>query len=179
MTLIIGARCTNGCLVLADRRCFRTFDGVETYRDNFHKVVVHDDCLVYNNGYNQIMGKDWKRRVRDLTPDPANPVYKEILKEMKSKSYKEAWYVFMNMTTFCEIAIGVGQGIKAINHMPNRWIRSGSGKDYVDTGALVDLEQLNCGEVRPRLINTFKWAHYKMKATGGRQFSKEYDILRL
>ena len=39
MSLIIGIRCKNGCLVIADRRNHIKSNGVETHQDDFDKVV--------------------------------------------------------------------------------------------------------------------------------------------
>ena len=82
MSLIIGARCKDGCLVIADRRNHIWTNGVITYRDDFRKVLQFDNYLVYNHGYNRIDNADWKLRHGELTPDKSNPVYGEILKEM-------------------------------------------------------------------------------------------------
>jgi hypothetical protein len=179
MSLIIGVRCKNGCLVIADRRTHIKSNGTQTYQDDFHKVLLHNDYLVYNHGYNRIGDNDWKLRVRDLTPDVTNPVYAEILKEMESKPDKRAAYVFMNMTTLLEITICVGIGITPTDHMPNDRIVSGSGDKYVDLQLLTNLHKVNCDMVRPKLIRTFKRAHRKMTLLSGSEFSKEYDILRI
>ncbi|MCW4050917.1 MAG: hypothetical protein NWE89_14405 [Candidatus Bathyarchaeota archaeon] len=40
MSLIIGVRCKNGCLVIADRRTHIKSNGTETYQDNFDKVLL-------------------------------------------------------------------------------------------------------------------------------------------
>jgi len=46
MSLVIGVRCKDGCLVIADKRTHLWTDGVETYRDDFHKVVHSGDYLL-------------------------------------------------------------------------------------------------------------------------------------
>jgi len=55
MSLIIGVRCKDGCLVIADirntiRNTIKT-DGIITFKDNFEKVVKQDNYLLYNHGY--------------------------------------------------------------------------------------------------------------------------------
>ena len=119
MSLIIGVRCKDGCLVIADYRNRIESNGIITYEDNFEKVVKHDKYLLYNHGYNRIRDKDWKLRWQDLTPDDSNPIYKDILSEMKSKPDKSAFYVFINKDMLYEIEIKVVNGVKRIDHLPN------------------------------------------------------------
>jgi len=95
MSLIIGLRCKNGCLVIADRRNHIKCGGTQSHRDDFHKVVGHDGYLVWNHGYNRIGNHDWKLRASELTPNPANPVFAEVQEEMKTKPDRKAFYVFM------------------------------------------------------------------------------------
>ena len=51
MSLIIGVRCKDGCLVIADIRNTIKTDGIITFKDNFEKVVKQDNYLLYNHGY--------------------------------------------------------------------------------------------------------------------------------
>jgi hypothetical protein len=176
MSLIIGVRCKDGCLVIADRRNHIWTNGVITYRDDFRKVLQFDNYLVYNHGYNRIDNADWKLRHGELTPDKNNPVYGEILKEMATKPDKAAFYVFMNRTELHEIAIRVGAGITCINHLPNDRIMSGTGEKYVDLQLLVNLHKAKCSKVRPKLKRTFQAAHKRMKLLAGREFSEQHDI---
>jgi hypothetical protein len=179
MSLIIGVRCKNGCLVIADRRTHIKTNGTHSFRDDYTKVLLQGGYLVYNHGYNRIADADWKHRVTDLSPDPANPVYAEILKEMATKADKHAAYVFMNMDTLLEIIIRVGSGITKTDHMPKDRIVSGSGDKYVKLTLLTDLPKANCGIVRPKLVSTFKAAHDRMKQAGGIEFSENHDIVRI
>jgi hypothetical protein len=179
MSLIIGVRCKNGCLIIADRRTHIKCGGTESHRDDFHKVVEHDGYLVYNHGYNRIGNQDWKLRVSELTPDSTNPVYAEIQEEMIAKPDRKAFYVFMNMTTLLEVVICADTGITLKDHMPNDRIVSGTGEQYVALTLLTDLQQKKCESVRKALEQTFKLAHSKMKEQGDKEFSEEYDITRL
>ncbi len=181
MSLIIGIRCKNGCLIISDRRTHIKESGIERYEDDFQKVLLHNNYLVYNHGYNRIGEKDWKQRVMELSPDVNNVQYTEILNEMKSKSDRKASYVFMNMTALLEISICVDGGVTLTDHMPKDRIVSGSGDKYVDRDLplLTDLGKKNCGVVRSNLKRTFEIAHAKMKLLSGREFSTEHDIMRI
>ena len=46
MSLIIGVKCKDGCLVIADCRNRINKDGVITYEDNFEKIVIHNGYLI-------------------------------------------------------------------------------------------------------------------------------------
>ncbi len=179
MTLIIGVRCRNGCLVIADRRCHVTTAGIRTFEDNFTKAVHHGDYIVYNHGYNQIGEADWKLRVNELSPDPASPIYAEVLSEMAAKPDQHAAYVFMNKTTLLEISIRVGAGIRLTDHMPMDRIVSGDGDKYVRLTLLADLPQAPCRVVRPKLVSTFQAAHARMRRAAGTEFSETYEVLRI
>ena len=179
MSLIIGVRCKNGCLIIADRRTHIKCDGTESYRDDFDKVVEHDGYLVYNHGYNRIGDQDWKLRVSELTPDPTNPVYAEIQKEMTAKPDRKAFYVFMNMMALLEVVVCVDTGITLKDHMPNDRIVSGTGEQYATLTLLTDLQQKTCGSVRKTLERTFEPARSKMKTHDGKEFSEEHGITRL
>src|SRR3972149_10704697 len=111
MSLIIGVRCKDGCLVISDRRTHIKCDGIECHRDDFRKLVTHDGYLIYNHGYNQIGNQDWKLRVSELTPAPANPVYAEIQREMTTKPDRKAFYVFMNSKALLEVIVCADTGI--------------------------------------------------------------------
>ena len=179
MSLIIGVRCNNGCLVIADRRTHIKCDATESHRDDFHKVLVHDSCLVYNHGYNRIGDQDWKLRVSELTTDSANPIYAKIQHEMSAKPDRKAFYVFMNMTTLLEVIVCADTGISLRDHMPNDRIVSGTGEQYVRMTFLTDLQRKKCGSVRKALERTFKFAHGRMKKNCGNEFSEVHDITRL
>lgn len=179
MTLIIGVRCKNGCLVISDRRTHIKFQGTESYRDDFHKVMEHDGYLVYNHGYNRIGDQDWKLCVSKLTPDPTNPIYTKIQEEMAAKNNRKAFYVFMNMITLFEVMVDADTGITSQNHLPNDRIVSGTGNQYVDLTFLRGLQKKKCRSVRNNLKKTFRLAHCSMKKQAGREFSEEYDITQL
>jgi len=179
MSLIIGVRCKDGCLAIADRRTHIWTNGVTTYRDDFRKVVQFGNYLLYNHGYNRIGDADWKLRHGELTPDKDNPVYAEILNEMATKPDKAALYVFLNRTELHEIVVRVGAGVSYVNHLPNDCIVSGTGGKYVDLQLLINLQRAQCSKVRPKLKRTFKAAHKRMKFLSGTEFSKEFDIEQL
>ena len=173
MSLIIGVRCKNGCLVIADRRTHIKCGGTQSHRDDFHKVVKQDGYLVWNHGYNRIGDQDWKLLASQLTPDPTSPVFAEIQNEMKTKSDRKASYVFMNMTTLSEVIVCADTGITLKDHMPNDRIVSGSGDKYVALTFLTNLPKKSCGDVRKPVERTFKSAHAKMTNQGGMEFSEE------
>jgi hypothetical protein len=179
MTLIIGARCKNGCLVIADKRSHETQNGVKTFRDDFSKVVLVNGWIIYNHGYNRINDEDWKLSAQSLTPDVSNPVYRRVMNEMNLKIDKKAFYVFMNMTELFEITVEVGEPISLHNHMPNDKIVSGNGSKYADISALENLHKKKCSAVRNCMEKTFLLAHYKLKLLNGHEFSKVYEIMRL
>ena len=95
MSLIIGLRCKDGCLVIADTRSHIKTNGVLTYDDTFEKVILNKGHIVYNHGYNRIHDNDWKLCRDQLIPDKDNTIYQAIAVEMKSKEDKTAFYVFM------------------------------------------------------------------------------------
>jgi hypothetical protein len=179
MTLIIGVRCKDDCHVIADRRTLIKCSGINSHRDDFHKVVQHDGFLVYNHGYNRIGDHDWKRRVSDLTADPANRVYSEIQKEMGRKPDRKAFYVFINMAALIEIIVCADTGITVKDHMPNERIVSGTGAKYVSLALLTDLQKKRAVDVRGLLEQTFRTAHGNMMAQGGNELSKEFDVATL
>ena len=179
MTLIVGVRCKDACLVIADRRTHLKSGGRNGHRDDFHKVVKHDGFLVYNHGYNRIGDHDWKLRVSDLTADASNRVYSEIQEEMRRKPDRKAFYVFMNMATLVEIVICADTGITVKDHMPNDRIVSGSGGKYVSLALLSHLRHRSAGDVRKSLEQTFKAAHDKMTVQGGNALSEEFDVTAL
>jgi hypothetical protein len=179
MSLIIGVRCKNGCLAIADRRTHIKRGGTQSHRDDFQKVVKQGQFLIWNHGYNRIGDQDWKLRAPELTPDPANPVYVAIQNEMKTKPDRKAFYVFMNTTVLSEVIVCADTGITLKDHMPNDRIVSGSGDKYVVLALLTDLAKKNCGDVRKPLERTFTSAHTKMTKQGGIEFSEEHDITRL
>ena len=180
MTLIIGARCKDGCSVIADIRNTIDTNGIITFEDNFEKVMKHDDYLLYNHGYNRIQDNDWKLRWQDLTPDSSNPVYKDILNEMSSKPAKSAFYVFINKDMLCEIVIEVENGVKRIDYLPDYRIVSGTGSKYaVDLNLLENLRKRKCKKVYKGLRNTFKKAYSRMSFGSGNEFSKQNKIYKL
>jgi hypothetical protein len=179
MSLIIGVRCKDGCLVIADMRNTIKANGIITFEDNFEKVVKHDNCLLYNHGYNRIQDDDWKLRCQDLTPDDSNPVYEGILNETMFKLDKSAFFVFISNNMLCEIAIEVENGIRRIDHLPNDRIVSGSGKKYVvDLKLLENLQKRKCKKVYKSLINIFKKAYLRLSFASGNEFSKQYKIYK-
>ena len=180
MSLIIGVRCKDGCLVIADYRNRIESNGIITYEDNFEKVVKHDDYLLYNHGYNRIKDEDWKLRCQDLTPDDSNPIYEQILSEMKLKSDKSAFYVFISKDVLYEIAVEVGTGVKRIDHLPSDRIVSGTGDKYVaDLKLLENLRKRKCKKVYNSLRETFKQSYLRMSFRSGNEFSKKYKIYQL
>jgi len=180
MSLIIGVRCKDGCLVIADIRNTIKTDGIITFEDNFEKVVKHDNYLLYNHGYNRIQHNDWKLQCQDLTPDDSNPVYADILSEMNFKPDKSAFYVFISKDMMYEIAIEVENGVKRIDHLPNDRIVSGLGSKYVvDLNLLENLRKRKCKKVYKGLINTFKKAYSRMSFVSGNEFSKQHKIYEL
>jgi hypothetical protein len=177
MSLIIGVRCKDGCLVIADLRNIIKTDGIITFEDNFEKVMKCDNYLLYNHGYNRIQNNDWKLRWQDLTPDDSNPVYEVILNEMMSKPDKSAYYVFISKNMLCEISIEVENGIKRIDYLPDDRIVSGSGKKYViNLNMLENLKKRKCKKVYKSLIDTFKKAYIRMNLIPMNEFSKQYKI---
>ncbi len=176
MTLIIGVRCKDGCLVIADRRTQIRAGDVTLFIDDFHKIVRQDRYLVYNHGYNRIGDQDWKLRQADLTPGIRNPVYAEILAEMASKPDKEALYVFINGHEIHEIAIRIGSKVKHSNLSHLNQVVSGTGKKYVLLDRLVDLQESKCSVVKRRLRHTFEDAHTRMRTKQGTEFSREFDM---
>jgi hypothetical protein len=180
MSLIIGVRCKDGCLAIADFRNRIDTDGIIKFEDNFEKVVKHDDYLLYNHGYNRIQDNDWKLRWQDLTPYGSNPVYKDILSEMRFKPDKSAFYVFISKDRLSEISIDVKNGVKRIDHLPNDRIVSGSGSKYVvDLNLLENLRKRKCKKVYKGLRNTFKKAYSLMSFGSGNEFSKQHKIYEL
>jgi len=179
MSLIIGVRCKDGCLLIADYRNRINKNGVITYEDNFEKVVIHNGYLIYNHGYNRIKDEDWKNRYKDLTPDDSNPIYKEILDEMSHKPDKKASYVFLNKIHLHEITIEVGRGVTYANHLQNDRIVSGTGEKYVDLKLLVNLRKQKCKKVHTKLKATFENAYYRMKYLSGNEFSEKHNIKQL
>ena len=180
MSLIIGVRCKDGCLVIADIRNTIKTDGMITFEDNYEKVVKHDDYLLYNHGYNRIQDNDWKFRWQDLTPDDSNPIYEDILSEMRFKSDKSAFYVFISKNMMYEIAIEIESGVKRIDHLPNDRIVSGSGSKYVvELNLLENLQKRKCKKVYKGLINTFNKAYSCMSFASGNEFSKQHKIYEL
>jgi hypothetical protein len=169
----------HGCLVIADRRTHITQGGKEFYRDDFKKIVIVENRILYNHGYNRIDNKDWKLNAHELTPDIANPVYARVLAEMATKPDKIAGYVFMSMGELLEITVRVGKGVTIHDHWPHDRIVSGSGDKYVDLGELVDLNQMKYREVRAKLQSTFLKAHDKMMEAGGIDFSNVSDTKRI
>jgi hypothetical protein len=167
-------------MVIADRRTHIKSNGTESYQDDFSKVLLHKGYIVYNHGYNRINDKDWKLRIRDLTPDNRNIIYTEIQHEMETKIDKTAFYVFMNMTTLIEIKISAESSISIHSHMPKDRIVSGSGGIFIDDlSSLTNLNCLECGVVRPKLIHTFKMAYSKMIKSNGTEFSHEFDLVKI
>ncbi len=83
MSLIIGLRCKDGCLVIADTRSHIKTNGVLTYDDTFEKVILNKWHIVYNHGYNRIHDNDWKLYRDQLIPDKDNTIYQAIAVEMK------------------------------------------------------------------------------------------------
>jgi len=176
MSLIIGVRCKNGCLVIADRRSHIWTGEARSHRDDFRKIVRQGRYLVYNHGYNRISDQDWKLRQADLTPSVHNPVYAEILTEMVNKPDKAAFYVFINGHEIHEIAVSVGSGVKYSNLSRDDRLVSGTGAKHVQLGRLADLQKSKCVVVKRRLRHTFEDAHRRMVAKRGSEFSKEFDI---
>jgi hypothetical protein len=176
MSLIIGVRCKDGCLVIADRRNHIRNGQASSYRDDFHKIVRHDRYLVYNHGYNRIGDQDWKLRQADVTPSVRNPVYAEILAEMVNKPDKAAFYVFINGHEIHEIAVRVGLEVTCRNFSRDDRVVSGTGKRYVLLDRLVDLQKSKCSVVKRRLRHTFEDAHNQMVTKHGMEFSREFDI---
>lgn len=179
MSLIVGIRCQDGCLAIADRRTHIWKGGAKSYRDDFHKLVKIGGYVLYNHGYNRIDDADWKLRHTDLTPEKSNPIYIEILNEMATKRDQMASFVFLNRTELHEIVVHVGAGITYVNHLPNDRIISGSGDKYVDLKLLTDLDQAKCNNVRVNLQRTFEEAHEQMEHSSGIEFSKAFDIEQL
>ena len=163
MTLIIGVRCKDGCLVISDYRNRIDTNGIITYEDNFEKTMMHNNYIIYNHGYNRIEDKDWKIRDKDLTPDSNNPIYQQILDEMKNKSDKGAFYVFINKDELHEVSIIVGQGVSYKNHLSDNTIISGTGGKYVDSKLLINLQGQKCKKVKDKLKKTFNNAYDLMK----------------
>ena len=171
MSLIIGVRCKDGCLVVADYRNRIETEGIVSFEDNFEKVVKQDDYLLYNCGYNRIEDEDWKLRCKELTPDDSNPIYEDILREMKLKSDKSALYVFISKDILYEIVVRVGRGVEGIDHLPNDRIVSGTGGKYIDDQKdlklLENLWKRKCGKVYSSLRETFKHAYFRMSFASG------------
>jgi len=177
MSLVIGVRCKNGCSVIADLRNTIKEDGKIIYEDNFEKVVKCDDYLLYNHGYNRIENVDWKQRWQDLTPDDSNPVYKDLLDEMKTKPDKSAYYVFISKNMLYEVAIKVKDGVRITDFLPDDRIVSGNGSKYVDTKKLLEnLSKRKCNKVFKNLKQTFNNAYARMSYLSGREFSKRYKV---
>jgi len=182
MTLIIGTRCKDGWLVISDKRnkIQEQEDETPIYEDNLEKVVIHNKCLIYNHGYNQIGRKYWKNRYQELTADISNPIYGEVRDEMKDKPFKKAYYTFINRKGIEEISVEVDSGVHY-----NKKIRkedkivSGDGKIYVDFSLIKDPKNRSCFLVKGDLEFIFKKAHDKMKKKGGEIFSKDYEICSL
>lgn len=180
MSLIIGVRCKDGCLVLADYRNRIEENGKIIYEDNFEKVVKCKHYLLYNHGYNRINNEDWKLRFQDLTPDVSNPIYKDILDEMKLKSDKAAFYVFINKNILYEIVIEVENGVKGIDHLPHNRIVSGTGSKYINNlKQLENLQKRNCSKVCNSLKEIFKQAHSRARFLSSNEFSRQYKIYKL
>jgi hypothetical protein len=179
MSLIIGVRCKDGCLVIADRRSHIQTGEISSYTDDFHKIVRYGRYLVYNHGYNRIGDRDWKPRHADLTPSSRNPIYAELLAEMANKPDKAAFYVFINGHEIHEIEVRVGSGVRQINHSRDDRIVSGTGVKYVTLGRLVNLQKSKCSVVSRRLRHTFEDAHRRMVAKSGTEFSREFDMEEL
>lgn len=179
MSLIIGVRCKDGCLVISDYRNRIDINGVITYEDNFEKTVIHNDYIIYNHGYNRIEDKDWKIKYESLTSNTNSPIYKQILDEINYKSDKKAFYVFINRDELHEISIVVGQGVSYKNHLPHDRIVSGTGEKYVDLKLLINLRKQKCKKACDKLRTTFKNAYDRMKLMSGNEFSEKYCIKQL
>ncbi|NEX17103.1 MAG: hypothetical protein C1943_10840 [Halochromatium sp.] len=179
MSLIIGVRCLNGCLAIADRRTHIRFGNRRLYRDDFTKIIKRMDHLVWNHGYNRIGNQDWKQRASELSPDAANPIFAEIRREMMSKADRRAYYVFMNMTTLLEVMICARTGVTMRDHMPHDRILSGSGSKYVSLRLLADLAYQSSAHVQGPLVETFKTAHAQMMRRHGIELSEMFDLARL
>jgi len=176
MSLIIGVRCKDGCLVIADTRSHIKTNGILTYDDTFEKVILNKGHIVYNHGYNRIHDNDWKLCRDQLTPDKDNPIYQAIAMEMKSKEDKTAFYVFMNRKTMYELKVGATGEIITIDHLPCDRIVSGTGEKYVDLGLLIDLQKKKCKKVIPMLKKTFLNAYDELIKSGGNEFCRNYTI---
>jgi len=179
MSLIIGVRCNDGCLVIADRRTHIRYGSRRTHRDDFTKVLKHNDFLVWNHGYNRIGNQDWKLHGCELLPDAANPVFAEVRQEMASKADRRAHYVFMNMSSLIEVTVCVQNGIRVKDHMPHDRIVSGSGVHDVTLTRLSDLPSKSSSQVIGPLEETFRGAHAQMLKRGGDEFSAAYDLVTL
>lgn len=176
MSLIIGLRCKDGCLVIGDNRSHIKTNGVLTYDDTFEKVILNKGYIVYNHGYNRIYNNDWKLCRDQLIPDKDNPIYQAIAMEMKLKEDKTAFYVFMNKKTMYELEISATGEIIPKDHLPNDRIVSGTGEKYVDLGLLIDLQKKKCKKVIPMLKKTFLNAHDELIKLGGNEFCRNYTI---
>lgn len=178
MTLIIGARCKDGCLVIADKRSHISTGGVLTYDDTFEKVVLNKGYIVYNHGYNRIHDADWKLCRDQLIPDKDSPIYQAIAAEMKSKEDKTACYVFMNKRTMYEVKISATGEVRGIDHLLERpspdLIVSGTGEKYVDRGLLTDLQRKKCKKAISVLEKTFRNAYAELVRSGGDEFCSNY-----
>ncbi|HBM16792.1 MAG TPA: hypothetical protein DD381_10680 [Lentisphaeria bacterium] len=176
MTLIIAARCYDGCVIVSDSRQHIKNDTDIRYKDGYIKVLICGKYVIYNHGYNRIDNKDWKLQAKNLTPEVDNPVYKQIQEEMKSKPDKKAFYVFINKNELHEISIEVGNGVKYINHLPGDRLVSGCGAKYVDLGLLIDLNTKKYNKVRADLETTFLNAYNNQSKANGKEFSNGYTI---
>lgn len=189
MSLILGVRCVDGCLAIADRRTHIRCGGATRFRDTYRKLLRrpdrHGGLLIWNHGYNRIGNKDWKPRAPRLAPDPAHPLYATIQAEIARKDAGPAFYVFMGPALLTEIAIPPEGEVTATDLLPADRILSGEGARHVDLAPLAALPPLKDSTdrtravARPVLERVFRDAHAAMARAGAATFSDAFDVLEL
>jgi len=176
MTLVIAARCKDGCVVVSDKRQHIISNGGKYHEDGYEKVRIAGPFVVYNHGYNRIDDQDWKLKLDELTPDLNNPIYKKIQQEMGSKHNKKAFYVFLNKKVFHEISIDADGSITLETEKNNELHKSGKGSVYVDFSTLKDIKKKKMEKVKNEMKRIFSEAHDRLKKDNGDEFSKECEV---
>jgi hypothetical protein len=177
MTLILSARCRDGCVALADRRCRKTSNGLLTYEDNWEKLHMVRGAILFNHGRNLIAGRPWHERKLELTPDESNPLYSQVSHELLTKISKKAFFVFLTKRRALEIKVEAGQTPRLKDLTGQSFLLSGNGKRHVDCSKLQGVRSLRCREALKLFAEVFGEAYQRQLEVQDDQFSHDFTTL--
>jgi hypothetical protein len=177
MTLILSARCRDGCAALADRRGRKKTNGLLTYEDNWEKLHMVRGAILFNHGRNLIAGRRWHERKLQLTPEEDNPIYLQISQELLKTANKKAFFVFLTKKRAVEVTIDAGQKPSLNDLTGEPFLLSGDGKRHVDRSKLQGVRDLRCREALKLFAEVFRNAYERQMLAHDDQFTEAFTVL--